>query len=161
MNQYRVVFVCAGGLGPAGPKKLLGTRLPLIDLALLHRDSVPYRCFSTHCKECNASARLPDRRPDPTPAGLVLCGGRALCVNPFYQCRFPGECCLHVPGKLLLNMTNAVNALSGIPIAAMFLEHKSYRTVLAMSIREAQVMRGRVGVGVGWEWGWGGGEGTV
>lgn len=40
-------------------------------------------------------------------------------------------------GKLLLNMTNAVNALSGLPIGPMFFD-PAYRRILAASIQEAQ-----------------------
>jgi len=42
-------------------------------------------------------------------------------------------------GKLLMNLTNAVNALSGIPIAPMLMQ-KPYRLVLAASIREANAV---------------------
>jgi 2-dehydropantoate 2-reductase len=41
-------------------------------------------------------------------------------------------------GKLLLNMTNAVNALSGLSVADMFLLHSEYRTVIAASVVEAR-----------------------
>eukprot|EP00933_Yihiella_yeosuensis_P009350 TRINITY_DN115228_c0_g1_i1.p1 TRINITY_DN115228_c0_g1~~TRINITY_DN115228_c0_g1_i1.p1 ORF type:complete len:228 (-),score=39.32 TRINITY_DN115228_c0_g1_i1:65-718(-) len=42
-------------------------------------------------------------------------------------------------GKVLLNMTNAVNALSGLAITPMFMD-ASYRKVLAASIREARAV---------------------
>jgi 2-dehydropantoate 2-reductase len=48
-------------------------------------------------------------------------------------------------GKLLLNMTNAVNALSGLPIGPMFYD-PAYRRILAASIEEAKSVFGADGV---------------